>query len=139
MDSNTHFRNAKRRVIFQSARGSFFIKKSDGKKVYNPKARFHVSSANAAPVRVHSGHSIPMKIRPARIAKGRTGTTLRHTAGRKVRRNKGVARGPREGHLQRKMDAESKRLAMPKKRKIPLRIFKRSNPFAALTRMRGSR
>ena len=135
MDSNTHFRNLKRRVIFQSAQGSFFVKKADGKKVYNPKARFHVANASANLVKVHSGHSIPMKIRPARMAKAHTGSTARHTGGRKIRRNKGVARGPREGYLQRKMNAESKRRAMPKKKKIPLRIFKRSNPFAALQKL----
>lgn len=132
MDSNTHFRNVKRRVIFQSARGSFFLKKADGKKIYNPKARFHVAHSGGALVRLNSSHSVPSAIRPARVAKGRTGATPRHAAGRKVRANRGVARGPREGHLQRKMNAESKRRAAPKKKKIPLRIFKRSNPFDAL-------
>jgi len=171
MDSNTHFRNSKKRIIYVSAKGKFFIKKSDGTKTYKPKAAFHVRAPGTLAVRVHSSHNIPAPIRPAAIAgrrvrknKGgmrmteakafqmifntpgaprkkrarkaapaRTGLTPRHPSGRRIRTNKGVARGPREGHMQRKMDAESKRRAMQKK-KLSLRMFKRSNPFAALSR-----
>ena len=150
MDSNTHFRNSKRRVIYQSAKGKFFVKKADGTKAYKPKAAFHVANSSANLVKVTRSHAIPAAIRPAAIG----GRKVRKNAGgvrmteakafqmifntpkapRKKRKNAGVARGHREGYLQRKMNAESKRRAMPKRKKIPLRIFKRSNPFAALSR-----
>lgn len=170
MDSNTHFRNSKKRVIFQSAKGKFFVKKADGSKTYKPKAAYHVANASSNLVKVTKSHAIPAAIRPAaiggrkvrknaggvrmteakayqmifntpmpakkrRVAKPKhTGATPRHPTGRKIRKNAGIAKGHREGYLQRKMNAESKKRAAPKKKKVALRIFKRSNPFAALPR-----
>ena len=132
VDTNTKFMNRKRRVIYQSGRsGGYFVKKADGTRYYKPVAAFHTANTGNV-VKLTKNHSIPAAIRPARIA------ALKVKGGpRKVRKNKGMAKGPREGALQRRMNAEAmrlmkKRMAGPKKKKIPLRIFKRSNPFGPL-------
>jgi len=60
---------------------------------------------------------------------------------RKVRKNKGVARGPREGKLLRNMAAHSNRLIAARKRKASRKNAKAAvaglanyNPFSVLTR-----
>jgi len=61
---------------------------------------------------------------------------------RKVRSNKGVARGPREGKLLRQMAAQSNRLIAARKRRAGKKAAAKSlaalanyNPFSALTKM----
>ena len=169
MDSNTHFRNRLKRVIYQSARsGGYFVKKADGTRYYKPVAAYHVANANAPLVKLTRNHSVPASLMPSRL-RGRapaaktkggprkvrknkggirmteakayqmifntpmppkkrrvakpkhTGMTPRHASGRKIRKNAGVKRVAKA--------------APSKYKKIPLRIFKRSNPFAALNRV----
>ena len=101
MDS-TNFANSKKRVIFKSDRGTFFVKTATGGKSYAPKAAFRKNAAGTL-VRLTTSNSVPNKIAPA---------------ARKTRSNAGVARGPREGTLQRRMNAESRRLAAKGPRKV---------------------
>jgi hypothetical protein len=136
VDSNTHFRNRLKRVIYQSARsGGYFVKKSDGSRYYKPVAMYHVANSSAPMVKLTRNHTVPASLRPARL-RGRTPAAKAKGGPRKTRKNKGMARGPREGAMLRMMNAESRRLAArraaPKRKKIPLRIFKRSNPFNVL-------
>jgi hypothetical protein len=101
MDS-TNFANSKKRMIRKSAKGSFFVMTAAGAKSYGPKAAFR-KNASGSLVRLVASNSVPAKIAPAKRA---------------VRKNKGVARGPREGTLQRRMNAESRRLAAKGPRKV---------------------
>ena len=101
MDS-TNFANSKKRMIRKSARGTFFVMTTAGAKSYGPMAAFR-KNASGSLVRLTASNSVPNKIAPA---------------ARKVRSNKGVARGPREGTLQRRMNTESRRLAAKGPRKV---------------------
>ena len=76
---STIFANSKKRMIHKSAKGVFHVMSSAGKKVYKPKA-FYKKKANGSMVVLKPTTTVPKA-----IAK----------APRKVRSNKGVARGPR--------------------------------------------
>jgi len=97
-DTPTNYLNTKQRRIFRGARGGFFARAGD-KKVYNPVAGFRKAGGEGAVVKIAGGNStVPPRIRPA---------------ARAARANKGVARGPREGVMQRRMNA-----AFAKPRKV---------------------
>ena len=99
MNVATSFLNSKGRRIYQGAKGGYFAKKADGTRVYGIKAakRVAVGSSSAPRKIVNSVRKeVPSAIRPAV---------------RKTRSNKGVARGPQSGVVQRRMNAEARRLA----------------------------
>ena len=88
--SATNYLNASKRRIFHGARGGFHALGDGGKKVYGVKAHFRkVGSANAT--KISNMAAVPSPIR------------------RKARSNKGVARGPREGTMLRRMAAAKPR------------------------------
>jgi len=89
--SATNYLNASKRRIFHGARGGFHALGEGGKKVYGVKASFR-KVGNGDVTKIANMAAVPSPIR------------------RKVRSNKGVARGPREGTLLRRMAA-----AKPKK------------------------
>lgn len=86
------FANSKRRMIQVSKRGVPFVMK-DGKKQYAPVAAFK-KDAQGNLKRIAATNSVPARIAPAAV-KGRKPSKQP----RKVRSNKGVARGPREATL----------------------------------------
>ena len=153
MNVSTNFLNSKMRRIFVSAAGKYFAKTDDGKRVYRPKAAFRKVGAEGSMNKLTKSNVVPNAIRPAMIA----GRKTRKNAGgmrmteakafqmvfpgsavkkvRKVRKNKGVARGPREGALLRKMAANSNRMALARRRKAAkakLTTLANYNPFTAL-------
>ena len=81
--SATKFMNSKRRVIFMTADGKYVAKSEKGSTVYNPKARFVKSPGGTVRNVVSSNARIPTAIRPKAV--------------RKVRANRGVARGAYAG------------------------------------------
>ena len=92
MSTSTNFLNSKQRRIFQSARGAFFARSGD-KKFYKPVAAFRKAGGEGATVKIVRGNaSVPLAIR---------------SKVRAVRKNKGVARGPREGVVQRRMNVQA--------------------------------
>jgi hypothetical protein len=119
--------------------------------VYKPKAAFRKIGAEGSVNKLAKSNTVPTPIRPAMIA----GRKVRMNKGgmrmteakafqmiftapkvRKVRSNKGVARGPREGAILRKMAAESNRMTMMRKRKAAKKAVNNLanyNPFSALT------
>jgi len=148
------------RRIFVSAAGKYFAKSDDGKRTYKPKAAYRKVGADGSMNKLKKTNVVPTPIRPAAVA----GRKTRKNAGgmrmteakayqmifpgnsakkvRRVRKNKGVARGPREGALLRRMAAHSNRLIAARKRKASRKNAKASvaklanyNPFSALTRM----
>ena len=89
MPTATKLMNSKRRVIFQSDRGSFFVKEGD-KKMYGIKAAFKKTpKGTPKKLTVNMANSVPLPIRPAS--------------------RRGAPKGPREGALLRKMNTESKK------------------------------
>lgn len=101
--SSTNFLNSKQRRIFQSDRGAFFARSGD-KKIYKPVAAFRKAGGEGATVKIAGGNaSVPVAIRPK---------------ARAVRKNAGVARGPREGVVQRRMNAQFARAAAKGPRKV---------------------
>ncbi len=81
MNQTTNFANSKKRMIRMSSRGVPFVGTKTGAKQYKPKAAFMLN-ANTGSLRVLTkSNNVPKIIAPAV---------------RKVRSNKGVARGPRE-------------------------------------------
>ena len=127
----TNYLNSKGRRIFKSAKGAFYSVGADGKKVYKPKAAFRKAGGEGAKVKItakrNSTKLIPSPIRPA-VAKKRSDagkargpqapSYKKALVGRKVRSNKGVARGPREGTLQRRMNAAAARRRVAGTRKV---------------------
>ena len=104
--TSTNFLNSKQRRIFQSERGAFFARAGD-KKVYKPVAAFRKAGGDGATVKIAGGNaSVPVSIRPK---------------ARAARKNKGVARGPREGYLQRLMNTQAARAAA-RPRRAPKRV-----------------
>ena len=64
MNTPTNYMNSKKRVIFRTDKGSFYV--MDGaKKKYNPKAAFLKNTGK----KVATLNSVPSPIRPARVAK----------------------------------------------------------------------
>jgi hypothetical protein len=90
--SATNYLNASKRRIFHGARGGFHALGVRGKKVYGIKAHFRKVGGSGNVTNISNMAAVPSPIR------------------RKVRSNKGVARGPREGTMLRRMAA-----AKPKK------------------------
>ena len=159
-NTSTNFLNSKMRRIFVSAAGKYFAKSEDGKRTYKPKAAFRKVGADGSTLKLKKTNTVPTPIRPAAIA----GRKTRKNAGgmrmteakafqmifpskpvkraRKARSNKGVARGPREGALLRRMAAHSNRLIAARKRRASKKAAAKSvaalanyNPFSALTKM----
>lgn len=79
----TKFMNSKRRVIFMTANGKYIAKSAKGATVYNPKARYVKSPGGTE--------------RSVRSSNARIPTAIRPKAVRKVRANRGVARGAYAG------------------------------------------
>jgi hypothetical protein len=77
--SATKFMNSKRRVIFMTSDGKYIAKSEKGSTVYNPKARFVKSPGGT--------------VRTVSNTNARVPTAIRAKAVRKVRVNRGVARG----------------------------------------------
>jgi hypothetical protein len=135
-NTSTNFLNSKQRRIFLSAAGKYFSKTEDGKRVYKPKAAFRKVGAEGSVNKLTKANVVPTPIRPAAVA----GRATRKNAGvprmteakafqmifptvagpkvRKVRSNKGVARGPREGAILRMIARNSNRLAAKGPRKV---------------------
>lgn len=134
-NDSTPFANSKKRVIHKSTKGKFYVMTADGKKSYSPKAAFK-KAANGSMKTIKANNKVPNKIAPAarkpvakkaspgprRIVGNGKVTTRRvrsnkgaargaRKAPTKPRANKGVTRGPRQGTLQRRMNANSNRLA----------------------------
>jgi hypothetical protein len=78
--SSTNFLNSKQRRIFESDKGSFFVRTSAGKKSYGPVASFRKAGGEGAVRKLVAANSVPKKIAGA------------VSSGRKVRKNAGVAR-----------------------------------------------
>lgn len=159
MNVSTNFLNSKMRRIFVSAAGKYFAKTNDGKRVYKPKAVYRKVGANGSMNKLKKNNTVPTPIRPAAVAgrkvrSNKGGMRMTEARGyqmifpgsavkkvRKVRKNKGVARGPREGALLRKMAANSNRLIAARRRKASRKNAKVAvaglanyNPFSVLTR-----
>ena len=81
--SATKFLNSKRRVIYMTADGKYIAKSDKGATVYGPKARFVKSPGGTERSISNSNARIPTAIRPKAI--------------RKVRANRGKARGAYAG------------------------------------------
>ena len=135
-NTSTNFLNSKQRRIFISAAGKYFAKTEDGKRVYKPKAAFRKVGAEGSVNKLVKTNVVPNAIRPAAVA----GRATRKNAGvprmteakafqmifptvaapkvRKVRANKGVARGPREGAILRMIARNSNKLAAKGPRKV---------------------
>lgn len=108
MPTATKLLNSKRRVIFQSDRGSFFVKEGD-KKIYGVKAVFKKTPKGAVKKMTNDNiNTVPLAIRPMK---------------------RGAPRGPREGHILRKMNTESRKRTF----KIVSRVEPRTRPSARPT------
>ena len=118
---NTNFLNSKGRRIYKGERGSYFVKRADGKKVYGLRAAFRQVGANGVKTKLTKSNigSIPSPLR--RAARKNAGVKRKSPAARKapVRRRKAPAapRSPNQGALQRKMNNEAKRLALARVKK----------------------
>jgi hypothetical protein len=146
MNVATSFLNSKGRRIYQGAKGGYFAKKADGTRIYGIKAakRVAVGSSSAPRKIVNSVRKeVPSPIRPAvRKVRANKGVARGPQAGvRKVRANKGVARGPQIGVVQRRMDAEARKRAAGKARMARRRqamanvkAMANKNPYSALAR-----
>jgi hypothetical protein len=77
----TKFLNSKRRVIYMTADGKYIAKSEKGGTVYGPKARFVKSPGGTERSIANSSARVPTAIRPKAV--------------RKMRVNRGKARGPR--------------------------------------------
>lgn len=137
--SSTNYLNSKHRRIFQGKTGGFYAQSDDGKKVYGPKAMYRKVGGEGAVRRIASHNLVPNKIRSMKFRKStmKAPGTKRATRAkmspvfnlpnpylRRVRKNKGVKR----------VAAKSPKAKAPRTRKVSLRAFKRSNPYAALMR-----
>ena len=112
-NSPTKYLNSKGRRIFQGAKGGFFARAADGKKIYKPKAAFRKVGGEGAQVKItktrNNTTNIPSPLRPKLTRAAGVKSYRTALVGRKVRANKGVARGVRSGTLQRRMNAEAAR------------------------------
>lgn len=102
---STNFLNSKMRRIFKSSAGKYFSKSDAGKKSYGIKAAFKKVGADGAVSKISTksvNNTVPSPVRKKV---------------RLIRANKGAARGPREGKMQRNMNAQGKRLEASRARK----------------------
>ena len=114
----TNFADSKKRAIRLSDKGTYFVRTSDGKRSYGPKAAFRKTS-DGGMRKLRVGSAVPNKIKRAPrtnkgVARGPQAPSYKKAlmGGRKPRSNKGVARGPQEGVVQRRMNAAAKRAAV---------------------------
>lgn len=102
MSSSTNFLNSKKRRIFKSDRGVFFVTSKSGK-AYKPVAAFRKAGGEGATVKLVAANSVPSKIAGAGVK------------GRAARKNKGVARlspgSKAAGDAMRRLLAAAKRAA----------------------------
>jgi len=123
-NSPTKYLNSKGRRIFQGAKGGFFARAADGKKIYKPKAAFRKVGGEGAQVKItktrNNTTNIPSPLRPKLTRAAGVKSYRTALVGRKVRANKGVARGVRSGTLQRRMNAAAarRRVALARPRKV---------------------
>ena len=132
MNASTNFLNSKMRRIFKSSAGKYFSKSDAGKKSYGIKAAFRKVGANGAVSKISTksvNNTVPSPVRKKV---------------RMIRGNKGAARGPREGYMQRAMNAQSKRLAVSRARAASKKRARNNlmgmanyNPFTVLRRMKA--
>ena len=88
MSTSTSLMNSKRRVIFRSDRGAFFVKEGD-KKIYGIKAAFKKTPQGAVKkLTVNMANTVPLAIRGMA---------------------RGAPKGPRPGAMLRKMNTESRK------------------------------
>jgi|TARA_R110000823_G_scaffold16441_8_gene52595 hypothetical protein len=88
MPTATKLMNSKRRVIFQSDRGAFFVKEGE-KKLYGVKATFKKMPKGAVKkMTVSNLDTVPLAIRPMK---------------------RGAPKGPRPGAMLKKMNTESRK------------------------------
>ena len=87
MPTATKLMNSKRRVIFQSDRGAFYVKEGD-KKIYGIKAHFKKMAKGPKKLTVNMTDNVPLAIRPSK---------------------RGAPKGPREGYMLRKMNTENRK------------------------------
>ena len=87
MPTATKLMNSKRRVIFQSDRGAFYVKEGD-KKMYGIKAHFKKMGKGPKRLTANMTDNVPLAIRPSK---------------------RGAPMGPREGKVLRNMNTESKK------------------------------
>ena len=94
--------NSKRRVIFQSDRGAFFVKEGD-KRLYGIKAAFKKTPQGVAKkITVEMANTVPLAIRGMA---------------------RGAPKGPRQGAMLRKMNTESR-----KKKVMGKKVVKITSP-----------
>jgi hypothetical protein len=87
MPTATKLMNSKRRVIFQSDRGAFYVKEGD-KKMYGIKAHFKKMPKGPKKLTVNMADNVPLAIRPSK---------------------RGAPMGPREGKILRNMNTENRK------------------------------
>lgn len=87
MPTATKLMNSKRRVIYQSDRGVFYVKEGD-KKLYGIKAHFKKMGKGPKRLTPNMTDNVPLAIRPSK---------------------RGAPKGPREGKILRNMNTESKK------------------------------
>ena len=103
----TNFADSKKRAIRLSDKGTYYVKTSDGKRSYGPKAAFKKTNVGGMR-KLRVGSAVPNKIK--RVVRSNKGVARGPAAApRKPRANKGVARGPQEGVVQRRMNAAANR------------------------------
>ena len=109
--ANTNFMNAQHRRIYQGAKGAFFVKRADGKKVYGIRASFRKVGANGVETKLNKSNrnTVPSPLRRA------------------VRKNAGVKRGPLKNGAVRKAPAARARKAPVRAPKAPLMLTMYSN------------
>ena len=105
----TNFADSKKRAIRLSDKGTYYVKTTDGKRSYGPKAAFRKTTAGSVR-KLRVGSAVPSKIK--RVVRSNKGAVRGPAAGpRKPRSNRGVARGPQQGVVQRRMNRNFKRIA----------------------------
>lgn len=88
-DEKTQYLNGRRRIIYKSKRGAYFVKDVTGKKYYGIKARY-VAVVNGTAHKLTSKNAAP----PNKIAPKRVAVPKVRTSTRKVRSNAGKKRAP---------------------------------------------
>lgn len=89
MQNPTKLMNSKRRVIFQSDRGAFFVKDASGKRIYGIKASFKKTpQGTIKKINTEMANNVPLAIRGMA---------------------RGAPKGPRPGAMLRKMNTESRK------------------------------
>ena len=140
--ANTNFTNSQHRRIYQGAKGAYFVKRADGKKVYGVRASFRKVGANGMETKLNKANrnTVPSPLRRAvRKNAGVKRGPLKNGAVRKApaARARKVVRSPNlnMGRLQRAMNTASNRAAVARaKRALKPRARSRSNEPAPRVR-----